>query len=479
MTHGLVKRLLGGAGVAALAWGIAGGAFAQDATEARIQALEAQLQTLQDQIADLKTSIAASEQAIRDEQHATTVSIANGKPTIASGDGSFSATLHGVMQLDTAQYIQDDSLPASVTTGRDLNSGTNFRRGRLGIDGKIFRDFDYNLLLDFGGSGTDGQTTLHELWIQYSAFKPFKFRVGAFAPNLGLEDAASTNGAMFPERPSSAEVARSLAGADKRIAAQALANGDHWLVAAAITGAKVADAQTFDEQRGYTFRVAGTPLYGYDWRLHIGANASLVDQPAQAPVSTTPPLVPGVYPITLSDRPELRVDPTQLVSTGAIDAEGARHWGLEAAIQKKNLLVQGEYFDYSIERRAPSAAGDPSFNGWYVEAGWVLTGEQRKYNTGTAAFDAPTVDKPFDRSTGQWGAWELVGRYSVLDLNDEANAVLGGEQTIWSGGVNWFVNPAVKFSLHYLDVSVDRANTLGAQLGQDFEAVNLRSQFAF
>jgi len=465
------SRLFGGAGVAVLAWAIAGGAFAQDATEARIRALEAQLTALQEQIIDLKASTAASEQAIREEQRATTVSIAAGKPTIASGDGAFSATLHGVMQLDTAQYFQDDDLGAGVI-GRDFNSGTNFRRGRLGVDGKIFRDFDYSLLLDFGGSGTDGQTTLHELWIQYSAFKPFKFRVGAFAPNLGLEDAASTNGSLFPERPSAAEVARSLAGSDKRIAAQALASGDHWLVAAAITGAKAADGATFDEQLGYTFRAAGTPLFGEDWRLHIGANASVLAQPAQTTLG-------GTYPINIQDRPELRVDGTQLVSTGAIDAGGAHHWGLEAAYQKKNFLVQGEYFDLSVDRRTDIGLADPSFNGWYIEAGYVLTGEARKYNTGAAAFDAPAVDKPFDRAAGQWGAWELVGRYSVLDLNDEDAGIRGGEQTIWSGGVNWFVNPAIKFGLHYLDVSVDRQTALGVQQGQDFQAVNLRSQFAF
>ena len=464
------------AGVALTALG--GPALADPATDSRIEALEAQVQSLQDQIADLKASTAANEQAIRDEQHATTVSIDKGKPTIASGDGQFSATFHGVLQLDTAQYFQDKSLPASVTNGRDLNSGTNFRRGRFGVDGKLFGDWDYNLLLDFGGSGTDGNTTLHELWVQYSGFKPFKFRVGAFAPNLGLEDAASTNGSLFPERPSSAEVARSLAGADKRIGAQVLANGDHWLAAFAVTGAKAADPQTLDEQLGYTFRVAGTPLYGYDWRIHLGANASVVATPAQTTA--------GAYPITLSDRPELRVDGTQLVSAGAIEADGARHWGLEAAAQKKNLLIQGEYFDYVIKRRDPApGVTDPHFNGWYVEGGLVLTGEARKYNTGTAAFDAPVIDHPFSIANGGWGAWELVARYSVLDLNDNvfaavsADRVRGGEQTIWSGGVNWFPNSAVKFSLHYLDVSVDRLNSAGQQAGQDYQAVNLRSQFAF
>ncbi len=155
---------------------------------------------------------------MRTAQAATVVSVAGGKPTIASGDGAFSANIHAVMQLDATWYNQDSNLPAN-TVGRDLNSGTNFRRARLGVDGKAFKNFDYGVLLDFGGSGTDGAGQLQEIYLQYN-YAPFKVKVGAFAPNLGLEDAASTNGSLFPERPSAAaEAARGLAGADRRILA--------------------------------------------------------------------------------------------------------------------------------------------------------------------------------------------------------------------------------------------------------------------
>jgi len=121
---------------------MAGAANAQTApadAEARIAALEAQLSALSSQINDLKAATAASLKDVRATQSATTVSIAGGKPTIASGDGAFSANIHAVMQLDAAQYYQDKPVPASVTNGRDLNSGTNFRRARLGVDGKVFK----------------------------------------------------------------------------------------------------------------------------------------------------------------------------------------------------------------------------------------------------------------------------------------------------------------------------------------------------
>jgi phosphate-selective porin OprO/OprP len=460
---------------------MAGAANAQTTSsdaEARIAALEAQLAALSGQIADLKAATAASLKDVRATQSATTVSIAGGKPTIASGDGAFSANIHAVMQLDAAQYYQDKPVPASVTNGRDLNSGTNFRRARLGVDGKVFKAFDYSVLLDFGGAGTDGSGTLQELWLQYN-YAPFKVKVGAFAPNVGLADAASTNGSLFPERPSGSELSRGLAGADKRIGLQVQTIGERYLISGAITGAKAGDAATSDEQLGYVGRVAFLPFKGLDWLVHVGANASLIATPAQA-------IAGGPYSVTVSDRPELRVDGTQLISSGAIDSTGARHYGFELAAQKKNFFIQGEYFDIALDRRNPAAnVSDPKFKAWYVEGSWVITGEARKYNVNNFAFDAPAVDKPFDPRKGQWGAWELAGRYSVADLNHHeyatlaADRVRGGDQTIASVGLNWFPNPVTKFSIDYLDVSVDRRDAAGLQAGQDYKVINLRSQYAF
>ncbi|MFT4251241.1 MAG: porin [Caulobacter sp.] len=477
------------AGAATLA--VAGGAHAQTPPDqqARIEALEAQLAALQKQIAEIKAATVAAPKAAPAAATTTTaaaaaptatVSIAGGRPTIASTDGAFSATLHGVMQLDTAHYFQDKGLASVIGNGRDLNSGSNFRRARLGMDGRFFKTFDYSVLLDFGGAGTDGAGALQELFIQYN-YAPLKVRVGAFAPNVGLEDAASTNGSMFAERPAISEITRGLAGADRRYALQAQVGAERWLISAAATGGKAGDAQTFDEQQGYLARAAFLPVKTKDWLVHVGGAASVVVTPAQTAVG-------GAYPITLTERPELRVDGTTLVSTGAIDSTGARHFGAELAVQHKSLLVQGEYFDVALDRRNPAAGvSDPKFGGWYMEAGWVLTGESRRYNGATFAFDAPSIANPFDPKAGKWGAWELAARYSVLDLNHHENATLaadrvrGGEQTIWTAGVNWFPNSVTKFSLDYLDVDIDRLDPAGGSvaLSQGYQAVNLRSQFAF
>ena len=488
--------------------GAANAQTSQDA-EARIAALEAQLQALSGQIADLKAATAANVKDVRAAQSATTVSLANGRPTFATGDGTFTASFRGILQADAAIYDQRDAGPlasdfrrgsfndaAENDRARDLGDGANIRRARLGIEGKVFGAFDYNMIYDFGGSGTEEAGKISSAWVQYSGY-PVKVRAGIYAPVTGLEDAANNTGSLFVERASVAETVRGLAGGDGRAAFGVLANGERWNFSAAVTGNTVT-TQTYDEQLGFIGRVAYVPLKGENWLIHVGANANLVIDPAAG----GPDIASAggaVTNIRLRDRPELRVDGTRLIDTGNIDADGVTALGLELGAQFKNLYAQAEYFNIDVERRN-STLSDPKFDGWYVQAGWTLTGEPRRYNAATAGFDNPRPAKPFNPKKAQWGAVELAARYSNLDLNHLSGgpgnpalpgAIRGGEQNILSLGLNWYLNNVVTVSGAYRNVEVRRLSQggtsfvagstppAGAQVGQDLDIWSLRTQYAF
>ncbi|MCC7266829.1 MAG: porin [Caulobacteraceae bacterium] len=503
-------KLLAGTALAAL---LATPALAQDAQAQadRIAALEAQIAALAEQVAELKAQNAAVAKAAPERAAArpaeAVVSLANGRPTIASSDGRFTASIRGVLQLDAARYDQASPGPLSTDfrrgsfggadendRARDLGDGANFRRVRLGIEGKAFGAFDYNFLYDFGGSGVEENGRISAAWVQYSAL-PVKLRVGAFPPPTGLEDAASSSSSLFAERPSIAETVRGLAGGDGRTGLGAFASGERWNVSAVVTG-NLIGTQTFDEQLGFVGRAAFVPLKGEDWLVHLGANANLVINPA-----ATGPDAPGgaPTPVRLRDRPELRVDGTRLIDTGNLDADSVTALGLEFGAQRRNLYLQAEYFDIDVDRRA-SALSDPSFRGWYVQGSWVLTGEARRYGTTNAGFDGPRPSKPFDPLEGQWGALELAMRYSHIDLDyragiagsaPAADAVRGGEQNVWSLGLNWYLNTVLSLQAAYRRVEVDRLSPggtafgagatppAGAQVGQDLDILSLRTQYAF
>jgi phosphate-selective porin OprO/OprP len=407
--------------------------------------------------------------------------------------------------MDGAIYAQDDPGPlatdfrrgsfgdaAENDHARDLSDGFNFRRVRLGIEGKAFGDFEYNFTYDFGGSGVEEGGKLNAAWIQYNGLGRTRIRMGAFAPVTGLEDAASNTSALFAERASVAETVRGLAGGDARTAIALSGGGDRWTASAVLTG-NVAGTTTFDEQAGFIGRVTYVPFKGDDALIHLGLNSNLVLSPA-----ATGPGVPGGAPTTLRlrDRPELRVDGVRLVDTGNIDADGLTAVGAEFGALYRSLYVQAEYFDISLERRK-SLLPDPEFSGWYVQGSWILTGESRRYSAANAGFDGPRPTRPFNLREGTWGAWELAIRYSTLDLNylenalSAAGSVRGGEQDILSVGLNWYVNNGVTLQAAYRSVSVDRRSpggtafvagstpALNTQVGQDLEIFSFRTQYAF
>jgi len=507
-----------------------GEAARDQALEKENAELKQEVGDLQAQVADLKSATIQQLGDVRQTAQAQPrVSLASGRPTFSTADGRFTAALRGQLQLDTAAYLQPSAGPTTadfrragpalgasasnvdLAHARDLKDGVLWRRARIGLDGTAYGDWDYRLLFDFGGSGVEDAGQLYEAWMQYSGLRPLRLRAGAWAQPIGLEDQASTNTQLFLERPAIADVARGLAAGDTRIGAGAFAYQDRWFVSVDVTGrtigvvstgaaitstpGNVGTAQSFGDQLGFVGRGVVTPVRGPGWRVNVGVHGSYVARPA----NTAGPAANGATPVSgfavrLRDTQELRVDGTQLIDTGAIPARNAGTLGGEAAVQKGPLLVQGEVETIRVGRS--DGQPSPSFGGWYVEAGWMLTGESRTYNASTAAFDGPVIAHPFSLKDHGWGAWELALRYSEADLDFHAgapgaapakDAIRGGDSQIWSFGLNWYPNQTFRVMLDVDRVRIERLSpnaTLfqtpaGAQIGQSYTAVALRTQAAF
>jgi phosphate-selective porin OprO/OprP len=237
------------------------------------------------------------------------------------------------------------------------------------------------------------------------------------------------------------------------------------------------------EQLGAFARVAGQVVSGPGYSFHLGGDAEFL-------ISPPTNFVTQAQTLTLSDRPELRLDPTTLISTGALaNVSAAQVYSVEAAGTYGPLYFQGEYFWYNIERGAftglaPLGAPNVNFGGGYAEASYTLTGETRAYNPGNAAYAGVVPANPFSLTGGGWGAWEIAGRFSQINLNDQlatANGVAGGRQTVYTVGLNWYVNRNVRFLLNYLhgDIARQVSPTNFGDAGSSFNAVAMRTQVAF
>jgi phosphate-selective porin OprO/OprP len=489
------------AGVTALAFAPSAQAAAKN-SDAKLDALQQQVQQLNAEIQDLKQQRAADEAqkaeepdaqaAIADLKRSTSaqyadlqaqraddvqISLKNGRPTFTSGDGNFSVSLRTLVQYDTAYYGQGKS-PANT----DFSSGNNFRRARFGAGGTLFKDWSYEFIYDFGGSGVEA-STISSAFIQYDGFGPVHIKLGAYAPPEGFEDQTSASDLLFLERSQPTDVARGIGSADGRDAATIFAYDDNYFAALSYTGGVVGDSAVFDEQQALVGRLAYRFIKTADANLAIGGDTTYVFSLADTAAGLNSPSA-----FRLRERPELNVDSNnlRLIDTGAIDADHVWEWGVEAAGNWQNIYGQGGYYGYTIARRN-SILPDPSFNGWYAQASWVLTGEAKPYKADKAAFGLPTPADPLSFDSSGIGAWELAARYSVLDLNDNAGfagfltpvgGVRGGRQNIWTVGFNWYPNNAIRFLLDYQHTNVSRLNTAGADIGAHLDTVALRAQLS-
>jgi phosphate-selective porin OprO/OprP len=472
-----------------------------------------QLEVQATEIERLKTQVAATSvpppasAASVETQEAPRITLNASRPTITSADGNSSFSVRSLVQLDMADYNQapegsdaTDFRRGSVgndretQAARDLSAGAYFRRARLGFEGRLAHDFNYRVMLELGGSGNEGPTRINDAWIAYRGFAQFQIQLGAFSPPANMDDATSSDG-LFIERATPAEVSRSLGGADGRIGLGARGSGERWMSSLTLTTRTVNDDETFDSALALVGRVGVLAVSGSDFNIHTGASLTWVLEPADQGETS---------PIRFRDRPELRVDSTRLIDTGNINADAAYAGGLEFAANWKNWYLQAENFWYGIERPGSTGLSDVGFGGYYLEGSWILTGEARRYDGESATFLGPRPKKAFT-SLGGRGAWELALRYSNMDLNDGAGlpgtaaasgSVRGGEQSIWTFGVNWYLNANMRLTFNYLHVDVDRLNPagpdnptpfgpppatppLGAQIGQDLDIFALRSQYSF
>lgn len=454
-------------------------AAAQSSAEPAPAPVEEQVQQQQVRLGDLERKVDAQGEELH-KQSDSVWSYKNGRPVISSRDGRTTLAIRALGQFDAAYYMQSAkaaALPAA--NGPDLSSGSNIRRAQIGIRGTLFGDWAYNMNYDFGGAANES-AHIQAMYVEYDGWKPFAFRIGAFPPAIGLEDSTSALDTLFLERAAPSDILRGSIGGAGRDAVSVMVAGRNLFGALSLSGSKAGAGASFDEQEAVIGRLAYSPWHDDEGSFVISGTAA--DMFHANDTSAGPG---ATRPFTLSVAPELTVDGngTKLVSTGGVDTNSAKYWGVEAGATWHSLYAAAGYFGYDIDQRvhAPAAAKpDLNFSGWYAQASWVLTGEHRIYSTGTAAYASP-------KSQGAWGTWELAGRYSDVDLNDDTGSfglatpyggVRGGEQKIWTAGINWYPNSVLRFSLDYQWIDVNRLSGTGADVGQDIQALSLRSQIA-
>jgi phosphate-selective porin OprO/OprP len=434
-----------------------------------------------------------------------------------STDGAFDIHVGGRIQEDVADAGPNSALSKWATTQytsglkgpKTDGFGDQMRRVRLAIDGTAWNSVEFISQIEFAPTYsattvlkssvlnpkskpplysaqyfadlTTGYTaSFQDVWVGVKDI-PFlgRIRVGQMYEPIGLEQQTVDNFTTFMEKalPQNALIpARNLGFLTENAVCNDRIGWQAGYFFAQQTGtpyngvAADATADLFSPQLDATD--VAVRLYALPWYedngahlLHVG-----VGYEHKFRSDSTSPSNPGW--LDFSSYPEAYMF-NPLVDTGYFMASGADVIDPEIALVYGPFSVQGEYtwtFINNVALPSPGTSSSgpnwlftnrgASFTGWYAQASYFLTGEHRPYyleassRNYQATFGRIIPNANFNPKTCGLGAWEVAFRVSNLDLNDPAAGFTGGNETDFTAGLNWYLNPNVMVKFNYIYATV-------------------------
>ena len=353
--------------------------------------------------------------------------------------GGSEISFEGLLQFDYNRFNSDiANLNGSALDGLDTDS--EFRRAELIFKGKGPGQWNWVV----GYDAKDKKFLDANISYKFSSFTSVTF--GQFKQPNSLEELSSTRYNDFISKA----MTTNLQGVARRFGLAAATGGEKWTLTGSVFDRELTVNRA--QGAGYGGRFTFAPMIDAGNILHFGV--SVVDYEAElsGTISATPN-------INLENAARFRVRPdadlsgVRLIDTGTFtDADRIQTIGLEGAWVNGPIKIQSEYMTTDISRTA-----NPDFTGdsWYVYGVWNITGETWTYKSGVLATGLPTEPAS--------GMWQLGLRYDHADLNDGSftapstvTGVLGGKESNWTAGVNWYWRSNFKLALNYVKVSSER-----------------------
>ncbi len=362
-----------------------------------------------------------------------------------TADGDYSFKIGGRMQLDYNSY--DGVINKEEgETGSDLF----FRRGRIEIKGKV-KDWGYLASYNLTSSGSIDQLNTTYLGWGKTALLTF----GQQKENFGLEDTGSSKWTTGMERslPASAFDTGNTVGI-KLHGATDLITYNLGVFKSAI------DSDDNSLDTAVTGRFVVRPINSDGALVHFGAGYTMRDGEFNEIGAR----------LGVRGGENKTANKVKAEYNSGLTGDEMSAWNFEAAANLGPVHLMAEYFDGEIS--GASTTPDLEADGYYLQAGWIVTGESRSYKNGIAAFDKV---KP----KGKGGAWEIFARYDSLDVTGgDASPLVdftGEEAQTLTLGVNWYVSSAVKIALNYVNAETDVKKS-----GEDDgDALTARLQIAY
>ena len=380
----------------------------------------------------------------------------NGTLIFVSADGRFKYWLDGRIQIDYGKIFDSKN---------KLPSGVKARRVRFAIKSVLHKTWAGELDLSITPTlepDENNDIKVMDLWIAYNGLPNTTIKFGNQKPCFSIEELTTSRWIMFMERslPNAFQLGR-------RVGVSVTTWQDFgipWWLGAGFFGDEVArGAEDGEEESGLIVsRLCVLPLYHDNLILQVGGSCYKMEAEE------------GTMDTMRLKATEFHHQKHKLLDTDII--LGVDHLigsGIEGVVQWNNFMLQGEYMSLNVFRK--NSYKDAYFNGYYVQASYILTGEKHGYDRLQAEFTG-VQPKDFDL-----GAWEVALRLSGINLTDEDADIWGGAATYTTLGLNWHINTNIKAVINYLitdhDKHANKRKTL--QGNDDFSVLSMRLQYLF
>jgi phosphate-selective porin OprO/OprP len=157
--------------------------------------------------------------------------------------------------------------------------------------------------------------------------------------------------------------------------------------------------------------------------------------------------------IRVRSRPEVTPAP-YFLDTDKFLAHHSNQIGGEIYFSSGSWMFGTEFYMHQF---SSPQSDNPLFEGGDVVACYIITGESRPYSTVSGIYGFVPVNKSF--FDGGPGAWEVVLRYSTLDLN--GGTLTGGKFWRITPMVNWYMSKVIRMEFIYGYGILDRYNLRG------------------
>ena len=398
------------------------------------------------------------EEQVAKAKEAAVVTVNDKGASLKSANGDYEIKLRGLVQGDARFYL--DGVPAGT------NDTFLLRTARPTLEGSLGKLVAFRLTPEFAGDNA----SIVDAYVDLRFNPAYTLRVGKFTSPVGLERLQSSAALSEIERALPSELAPNR---DIGVQLQGeFANSEVSYAIGVFNGAVDGrDAATTNPDNDFEyagrlffepFKNDANALSG----LGFGIGGSIGDKHGSGnnflPRYRTPGQLQffGYLTTVLADGQQTRFSPEGYYYRGG--------FGLLA-----------EYIVSKQAVRVGAVREDISNKAWQTTASYVLTGE----DTGYRGVLKPS--RPFaPGKNGGWGAFELVGRYSVLEVDEAAFPLFANPSTSanqansWTLGVNWYLNSNLKLVVNYLHTSFEGGAAAGADRESE-KALFSRLQVAF